>query len=97
MAQYVLTPAAKGDLATIVEYIAQDSVDVALQVLERFEEVLDLLAENPGIGHLREDLASRRIRFFPVHSYLVVYLAEVEPLRVVRILSAARDIKGILG
>lgn len=51
---------------------------------------------NPGIGHVREDLADKRHRFFPLGSYLIVYRSEAKPLQVVRILHASRDVQQLL-
>ncbi len=55
------------------------------------------LAKSPGIGHLREDLADRRHRFFLVYSYLIVYRPGTKPLQVIRVLHAARDVRTLLG
>jgi len=55
------------------------------------------LARQPGIGHLREDLADRRHRFFLVHSCLIVYRAATKPLQVIRVLHAARNVQALLG
>lgn len=55
------------------------------------------LAKSPGIGHLREDLADRRHRFFLKYSYLIVYRYETIPLQIIRVLHATRDIQSILG
>jgi antitoxin ParD1/3/4/toxin ParE1/3/4 len=55
------------------------------------------LARTPGTGHLREDLADRRHRFFLVYSYLIVYRPDTQPLQVVRVLHASRDIRSLLG
>jgi antitoxin ParD1/3/4/toxin ParE1/3/4 len=49
------------------------------------------------MGHVREELADRRHRFFVVYSYLIVYRYETDPLQVIRILHAARDVQSILG
>ena len=48
------------------------------------------------IGHVREDLTSRPVRFFSVHSYIIIYSAASRPLSVVRILSGYRDIAVLL-
>jgi hypothetical protein len=50
----------------------EHSVDAALKVYDALEEAFELLAERPGIGHLREDLTNRRLKFSTVYSYLVV-------------------------
>jgi plasmid stabilization system protein ParE len=96
MAGYLLVPEARTDLHEILNYIAEDSVDSALRVHGRFIEIFELLAENPDAGHYREDLTSRPVRFFPVYSYLVVYLAGTNPVQIVRVLGGAQDVETIL-
>ncbi len=96
MASFRLVREAVQDLDSILEHIALDSIDSALKVHERFVEVFQLLAENPNAGHCREDLTKRPIRFFPVYSYLVVYLSDTSPIQVVRIFGSSQDVKSIL-
>jgi plasmid stabilization system protein ParE len=93
---FVLTLLAVRDLNEIWNYLSEESLEVADRVLLTVEKTLHRLAAHPGIGHLREDLADRRHRFFLVHSYLVVYRAETSPLQVIRILHASRDVQTIL-
>jgi antitoxin ParD1/3/4/toxin ParE1/3/4 len=54
------------------------------------------LAQSPPIGHLREDLTEEPVRFWSVHSYLIVYDPETQPLQILRILHGARDVRRIL-
>jgi len=54
------------------------------------------LAENPGIGHTREDLTARPLKFWRVYSYLVVYDPSSRPLRIIAVLHGARDVKQLL-
>lgn len=96
MKRFVLTPLARGDLEEIWEYVANDSVRAATQLLNDLEASIRALAKNPGIGHLREDLADRRHRFFPVGSHLIVYRSQTKPLQIIRILHASRDVQALL-
>ncbi len=96
MASYKLTSIARNDLDTILDYIAQDSVDAALRVMERIQEAFELIAENPGAGHFRSDLTTKPVRFYTVYSYLIVYLDDCNPVQVVRILSSAQDLSSVL-
>jgi plasmid stabilization system protein ParE len=96
VAGYILVRAAESDLEEIIDHIAADSVDSALRVLDRFVEVFDMLAANPRAGHFRDDLTNRPVRFFPVYSYLVVYMDGTDPIQVVRVLAGAQDIKSLL-
>jgi plasmid stabilization system protein ParE len=97
MKPFVLTPRAEQDVSDLWDYIAADNIEAADRVLAALEKTLHRLAENPGIGHLREDLADRRHRFLLVYSYLIVYRFETQPLQVIRVLHAARDVQSILG
>jgi len=96
MAGYYLVPDARLDLISIVDYIMDESTTSALRVQERFLEIFSLIGENPNVGHLREDLTTRPVRFFPVFSYLVIYLPDTNPVQIVRVLGAAQDVKNIL-
>ncbi len=97
MAQIRLSHAARKDLKDIGKYIARDNKHAAKNVLAKFQQAFDLLAENPGIGHQREDLTEQPFRFWSVFSYLIVYEATNEDaLTVVRILHGYRDVENIL-
>jgi plasmid stabilization system protein ParE len=48
------------------------------------------------VGHFREDLTTHPVRFFPVYSYLVIYMSGTSPVEVVRVLGGAQDIGSIL-
>jgi antitoxin ParD1/3/4/toxin ParE1/3/4 len=58
---------------------------------------MEQLSRFPEMGHLREDLTSEPFRFWPVYSYLIVYLPETNPLQIVRVLRASRDVSAMLG
>ena len=96
MPGYYLVPQARTDLREILHYIAEDSVDAAGKVLDRFLELFELLGENPDMGHFRDDLTTHPVRFFPVYSYLVIYRDDTVPVEVVRVLGGAQDIESIL-
>ena len=95
MPGYFLAPQARADLREILNYIADDSIDAADKALNRLLEVFELLGENPDMGHFREDLTLAPVRFFPVYSYLVVYMANTSPVEIVRVLGGAQDISSI--
>jgi len=93
---FVLTPLAARDLDDIWSYLAEDNLRAADRVLGAIEKPINRLAKRPGMGHLREDLADRRHRFFLTYSYLIVYRPQTEPLQIVRVLHAARDVQSLL-
>lgn len=96
MSQYVLTPEAVGDLDAIEEYLSGQSSGAPGRVLTELREAMRRLADMPGIGHLREDLADEPLRFWTVYSYLIVYRPETKPLQIIRVLHGARHVKAIL-
>lgn len=96
-ARYVLTPEAQQDLAEIADFIADTSGPApAEQVVRELGRGFQLLAEQPDIGHGREDITDDpEIRFWSVYSYLIVFVPAAKPLAVVSILHGARDPKHI--
>lgn len=94
---FVLAAAARDDLDSIWDYLADEvSIEVADYVSNRILGELRSLANFPNRGHLRTDLTSKNVSFYKVFNYLIVYVAESEPLAVARILHGARDVKAIL-
>ena len=93
MAKFRLARAAERDLEDITEFIARDSVDAAVRVLDKLERAFLELAEMPGIGHRREDLTPEDFRFWSVYDYLIVYDPSADPLAVVRVLHGRRDVR----
>lgn len=64
--RYRLTPNAQAQVDAICTFIAEDSVDAALRVLGSLEQAFEQLAETPEIGHSREDLTNRPVKFWRV-------------------------------
>jgi plasmid stabilization system protein ParE len=92
-ARYVLTQDAAQDLVDIWRYIKdQNSVRVADEVELEIRRVMGFLAGSPNAGHVRKDLTEKEVRFFPVHSYLIIYRAETRPLQVASIIHGGRDV-----
>lgn len=98
MSRFVLTPLAAGDLDNIRRFIAAQSGPTrARRLLAELRDAMRKLAENPGIGHRREILTDDpELRFWSVHSFLIVYYPEPRPVRVVRVLHGARDVAHLL-
>jgi plasmid stabilization system protein ParE len=90
---YRLTSEAQADVDEICEFIAQDSVDAALRVLDAFEHAFNMLAGSPEIGHTREDLTARPLKFWGVYSFLLVYDPASAPLSIIAVLRGARDVE----
>ena len=96
MKRFVVSAEADHDLDEIAEQIGLNSLSSAARVIENLYNAMGRLAESPGIGHWREELADKRHKFFLVHSFLIVYRFELQPIQVIRVLHAARDVQGIL-
>ena len=96
MSDFVLTQAAKGDLLKILEYLEGDNPNAVLKVVDALDDAMQLLADNPGIGHLRPDLTPQDVRFWSVFRYLVIYRSDTKPLEIVRVLHGKRDVRQLL-
>jgi toxin ParE1/3/4 len=83
------------DLREIRDYIAKESPESARRLMVRFVGAFRLLANHPELGHLREDLQRPSLRFWPVGSYLIVYLGE-KPIEIVAIVHGARDVPSLV-
>ena len=86
-----LSPQARVDLLEIWHYIAKSSIQNANTVWDDIKAAINKVAETPGLGHTRSDVEDTRLRFWLVHSYLVVYLPNPKPIRIVRVVSGYRD------
>lgn len=63
MKSFFLSQAAEQDIDNIVMYLASLNPHSALQLLDAAYKAMDMLAENPMLGHLREDLTELPVRF----------------------------------
>lgn len=62
MPGFVLSHEATADLRDIYDDLAADDPAVARRVLEGLRTAMHRLAEHPGLGHLRDDLADEALR-----------------------------------
>jgi toxin ParE1/3/4 len=94
--RYKLTKTAERDIEKVWDYIRQDNPVAAREMVNRIYEALDLLTDNPQIGHSREDLTSKPLLFWTVRPrYHIIYRLK-DIVQVIRILPADRDLKTIL-
>lgn len=93
---FTLTSEAQNDLTALQDYISQDNPTAVVRVIDACFAAFAKLAESPFIGHKREDLTARDVRFWSVYSYLIVYDANTKPISIVRVLSGYRDIMSLL-
>ena len=81
----------KRDATEIWLYIANDNFDAADRLIDLFNEKLNLLSDNPGLGQQRDELRPG-LRSFPVGKYVLFYRAVEGGIELVRLLHGARDI-----
>ena len=93
MKQVVFSPRAARDLADAWEYAATHDHTTADRLIHRIETATLLLAEMPGIGHRRRDVADARYRYWPVRPYIIAYRIDGARLIVVRIMHERRDLR----
>jgi len=93
------TPVAKQDLSDIVDYIAQDSIDNALRVLEKLEKKANDLDEFPQRGRIVPELLNtgisqyREIISIP---WRIIYRLGANKVYVMGVFDSRRDLEGIL-
>lgn len=87
---------AKADIKQIAHYIVREAghQKAAEKLLQRFEDIINLLATYPQMGRQRDDLQVG-LRIYPVEKYLLVYRVAEQGIEIVRILHAARDIEAL--
>ena len=68
-------------------------MQAAYEFVDALYDAFEKLADNPYLGHVREDLP-RILCAFKWH-YLIVYMP-VNPLQIVRVLSGFRDIPNLI-
>lgn len=92
-----MTPRARSSLMEIADYLRVEAgKDVAKRVVRRIRDEVEKVGRMPGIGHMREDLASDAVRFRGVYSYLIVYRPDTNPVEVLDIIHGARDVAAVL-
>ena len=93
---YVLTPLAEADLDDIWDYVAERfGFDLGDGVLESLHRAFRLLAENPEIGHSREDIAPPPYSFWSLGPSLIALRPDVRPVQIVRVVRGERDWSGL--
>ena len=94
---YFLSPEAERDIDEIITYIAQENPTAALTFLDALYLAMEKLSDNPHLGHLREDLTDKPVKFWTFKWHYLVIYKPVSPIEIVRVLSGYRDIINIVG
>jgi toxin ParE1/3/4 len=97
MKHFVLTRPAERDVDQIKSFLLEKAGPaITRRVLKDIRSGFELLGNGSGVGHVREDLTSRPVKFWPVYSYLIVYDPETKPVQIIRVLHGMRDAEKIL-
>jgi plasmid stabilization system protein ParE len=96
MSRFLCGRGVEGDLREIRDHIRKDSPESARRLMVRFLGAFRLLARRPQLGHVREDLLMPALRFWPVGLYLVIYLADKQPIEIVAVVHGARNIPSVV-
>ena len=95
--RFVVSAVARDELIELVAYIAQDSPRAAENVRKAIQGAFKTLGDRPGIGHLRDDLTDKTVRFWNVMGrYTIIYRGEQPPIEIARVFGPGRDIASLL-
>ena len=89
-ARFRFTKSAANDLFEIADYVSDEDPTAAEGVVDDIVSAIEKLIKFPEMGRIREDLADRRHRVWPVGRHLIFYRPGTQPLEIVRIWSSAR-------
>lgn len=89
---------AEEDFTEIISFIASDNTKAALNLADKIEKNLELLADNPLLGKSPSDSDLKLLgyRYLIVESYLIFYTIEKRTILIHRILYGARNYKSLL-
>ena len=92
----VVTAEAESDLDQITTYIAEQSIEIALNFVQELREKCESLADAPRGYPLVPRLEHLGIRRRPFGNYLIFYRVGTSAIEVVHILHGARDYERLL-
>lgn len=91
MSQYLLTPAAQGDLSSIWDFTEERwDMSQAEKYIREIQAAVERVAEDPDRGNVREEIREG-YRSYAVGSHIVFCLQRVNRIEVVRILHQRMD------
>jgi plasmid stabilization system protein ParE len=93
---FEFSPQARRDFYGILDYLAERSPSGAERVRVAIMRAIRRLAERPGMGHSREDLTDRPLRFWSVIGRYTIVYRDDQPIEILRIFGPGRDIESAL-
>lgn len=94
MAQLRISLAALRDLREIKRYISRDKPLAARDWVAKIRRKCRLLAKNPELGDLREELGTT-MRSSYLGDYCIFFRSDSEFVEIVRVIRGDRDIKSL--
>jgi toxin ParE1/3/4 len=91
------TPASRTDIVEILLHLRRHSRRAARSLHAAIDETLRLLAEYPGAGKSRDELAPR-LRSLPVRryrQYMIYYRPIADGIEVIRVIHGAREVRNL--
>lgn len=96
MREVFRTADAEADFIEVWSYIASDNEQQADALLDKLEKLITRLAEYPGIGSLRPEIADG-VRSAAIGNYVLFYTHTDTRLTILRLLHGARNIRDLFG
>jgi antitoxin ParD1/3/4/toxin ParE1/3/4 len=82
MKLFVLTLPAERDLDQIKSYLVEKAgPTIARRVMKEIRSALYFLGSQPEAGHVRDDLTSRPVKFWPIHVHWPLERTADQPYR----------------
>jgi toxin ParE1/3/4 len=91
-------PVAQDDLLSIVNHISQDSVERALDFVEKLDARISLLGQNPELGRIPRHARLREFgyRVLIIESYLVFYVIRGRVVEIHRVIHGSRNLDHLI-
>ncbi len=91
--EIIVTPSAEKDMQNIFDFIAQDNISKAIEMINIFEKKFDTLAMFPKSGFIKSKLIVRNVRCAVVaEHYQIIYFIKDNVLYIQRVLTGYQDI-----
>jgi antitoxin ParD1/3/4/toxin ParE1/3/4 len=92
MKRFKLSPQAAEDIRQALGLHRADNLNAAGRFRLRLLEACRKIAQNPHIGHRRQDLTDKPVLFWSEGRHLIIYNPARTPVEIVRVLHGARNV-----
>lgn len=93
----LITDSAKNDINNIFDFISTDNKTAALNLIDAFYKMFELLSNYPETGTLKNDLADKTIRIYSVKkNFVLVYRIKDNKIEILRVLTRYQNIFAVL-